>query len=141
MTNFEQSLKANPIRRVPEKWREEILASARQQLVKKESPVPSLPWWMGWLWPSPVAWAAVACTWLLILGLNFASLPSSAETSAAIAALPPGAIQKALLQQQQIVQELFRQELEPVAPPRRREGDDAHGASRDCVTQLRTGIV
>jgi hypothetical protein len=153
MNDFEDQLRDNSVRQIPPAWRQEILAAARQELAQKEesrcigtaepsgirrisnSAPPVKPWWISWLWPSPVAWAAVACAWLLIFGLDFASRPSHEET-AALAAIPPEAIEKALIQQRQIVQELFRSGIEPAVPPRRRESSP--GACNGYATQTRS---
>jgi len=157
MNDFENRLKASQVRRVPGAWRQEILAAARKcsldesrdgslrgsqgglrhALAQGEAPAQgATPWWLAWLWPSPVAWAAVACAWLLIFGLDYASRPARSET-AGLAAISPGAIEQALIQQQQIVQELFRAEREPVVPTRRRES----GACNGLVTEPRTKYV
>ena len=69
---FERHLQDQPMRRLPPAWREEILAAAAAGVptrpVRQPSPVES--WWRSLLWPHPVAWAGVAATWLLIVGLN-----------------------------------------------------------------------
>lgn len=57
---FEEQLQRQPFRRVPAAWRREILNAA---------PAPS---WREWLWPSPVAWGAVAAAWVLIVALQLA---------------------------------------------------------------------
>jgi hypothetical protein len=68
MDEFEQFLSKQPLRSVPPEWRRELLV-ARQ------------PWWREWLWPSPVAWAALGCVWLVIVVLNLAVRPSVHETA------------------------------------------------------------
>jgi len=79
MDEFEQYLKRQPVRALPPEWRDEILSAAR---VPHEEPavrpaMESKPWWLAWLWPSPTAWAGVACAWGLIFCLDAASRPES----------------------------------------------------------------
>ena len=122
MNDFEHLLQRRQLRRVPPEWRGEILNAARQS--KPEDQPSQLPWWLGWLRPSPIAWAGVACAWLLVLGLNVASRPSASE----IAGFPPVSMEgiaTALLQQRQLVQELSRSENEPATPPRKRHAPGA----------------
>ena len=117
MNDFEPFLQRPQLRRIPPEWRREILEAARQRQPEEKPSVQA--WWLAWLLPSPVAWAGVACAWLLILGLNLASRPSASE----IAGLPAVSIEEivtALNYQRQLVQELSRCENEPVAPPRQR---------------------
>ena len=73
MDEFEQFLKKQPLREVPPAWRAEILPAAAQP----EAVQPT--WWGAWLWPSPAAWAGLACIWIVILALNVASRPLAAE--------------------------------------------------------------
>jgi len=53
---FEEKLRHQPFRPVPSSWRREILNA---------TPVPPAAW-REWLWPSPVAWGALAAAWVLI---------------------------------------------------------------------------
>lgn len=64
MDEFEQFLSQQPLHGVPPGWRREILPDRQ-------------PTWREWLWPSPVAWATVAAMWLVILGLQLASRPTT----------------------------------------------------------------
>jgi len=63
---FEEKLRSQQFRQVPASWRREILSGTG------ETPVP-LSWWREWLWPSPVAWGAVATAWVLIAVLQLAT--------------------------------------------------------------------
>jgi hypothetical protein len=36
-------------------------------------PAPQALSWRDWLWPCPQAWAGLAATWLIILGMNLAA--------------------------------------------------------------------
>lgn len=73
MDEFEQFLKKQPLREVPPAWRAVILPTAAQP--KAVQPT----WWREWLWPSPSAWAGLACVWVVILALNVATRPLAAE--------------------------------------------------------------
>jgi len=76
---FETRLANQPLRRPPREWRGEILAAAnRAQAIGARAPVVKLPG--GFLallseilWPSPVAWGALATVWLVLLVFNAAS--------------------------------------------------------------------
>ncbi|MBM3861976.1 MAG: hypothetical protein FJ395_20320 [Verrucomicrobia bacterium] len=58
---FEEKLRSQQFRQVPASWRREIINVA---------PAPA---WREWLWPSPVAWGAVAAAWALIGLLQLAT--------------------------------------------------------------------
>ncbi len=83
MDEFEQFLKKQPLREVPPAWRAEILPTAAQP--KAVQPT----WWCEWLWPSPAAWAGLACIWIVILVLNVATRPLAAERQLAERPQPP----------------------------------------------------
>lgn len=135
MNDFERLLQSQKVRQIPSEWRVEILGAA---LSRKAQESQQPPWWLAWLWPSPVAWAAVACAWGLIIGLNMASSPSR-SSRAVVEVLPPVRIEMALLQQRQFLHELFHTGEEPLAePPRRR---DTPGASRERRTNLQYAFV
>jgi hypothetical protein len=135
MNDFEHLLKHQPLRGLPPEWRAEILnAARRREPVEKPA---QTPWWLAWLWSSPVAWACVACAWVVIIGLNVASRPTAVET-VALTSRSPQEIEMALIQQRQLVQELFRTETEPAEPPRRRE---IPGACNGRATQIQTATV
>ena len=81
MDEFEQFLKKQPLREVPPAWRAEILPAAAQP--KAVQPTG----WGGWLWPSPAAWAGLACIWIVIFVLDVTSRPLAAERQ--LAERPP----------------------------------------------------
>lgn len=71
MNDFEQELQRQPFREAPKAWRAEILArsapSARE----------AAPWtWRDWFWPSPIAWAGLAASWLLLWEIDRADRPA-----------------------------------------------------------------
>lgn len=140
MNDFEQFLKQRRMRAVPPGWRAEILAAARASAdgsaEKTEQP---RPWWLAWLWPSPVAWAGIACAWLLALGMNAAAF-SGGDGSAKVSAPSSQAASSAMVQQQMLVREFFHPQEEPAAappPPRR----DPSGASNDRRASALTTAV
>lgn len=76
--------------------------------------------WIDWLWPSPVAWGAVAAVWVIIIALNAASR-EPARAPSTLARRSPEMIQ-ALREQREIFVELVApaaREPEPVRPKRR----------------------
>ena len=77
LDDFEARLSRQPLRPVPPAWRDEVLRSAAAGHSSRSStlnPQPST-FWRSWLWPSPVAWAGLAATWVVILALNHAAAP------------------------------------------------------------------
>ncbi len=122
MNDFEQFLKQRRVPQVPAEWRAEMLAAARTQTAVKKIATESLekPWWLAWLWPSPVAWAGVGCAWLLALGMNAASNLPGEENLAAISRSSQQVVITAILQERMLVREFFQpQEEQPAEPPRK----------------------
>ncbi len=69
--DFEQQLKRQPFRQVPERWREEILDKATAaQPVSRSERWSGWKWWRELLWPCPQAWAALGAAWIIMVGLN-----------------------------------------------------------------------
>lgn len=80
MDEFEKLLQRQPLRDVPTEWKTEILIAQRTAgRGKNAAPTNGVAWWREWLWPSPVAWAGLACVWLIIFALNFAARPTTGE--------------------------------------------------------------
>jgi hypothetical protein len=78
--------------------------------------------WLDWLWPSPVAWGAVAAAWLVIMGFNVASGETTLKSHVIEAQRPPEMLQ-ALHEQQKLFVELVmpaRVDAEPARLPRPR---------------------
>ncbi len=111
MDEFEQFLGQQPVRSLPASWRREILTPTATQEAQA-------PWWHQWLWPSPVAWAALAVVWMVIIGLQLAARPS-AEEIVQQPSTAPADIAVALAQQQRLLTELTAPE-----PPRRRSPEE-----------------
>lgn len=117
MDEFEQFLKKQPVRAVPPTWRSEILVAAEHAARRGEGAAPtnSSAWWREWLWPSPVAWAGLACVWLVIIGLNIAAGPTAKEKEM-VRRIPSQSSQEiaaALTDQRRELAQVF----EPPSPP------------------------
>ena len=115
MDEFEQFLKKQPLREVPPAWRAVILPAAAQP----EAVQPT--WWGEWLWPSPAAWAGLACIWIVILVLNVASRPLAAERQLAERpSAPSHDMVLALAQQRRELAQLLGTPVETAVEMRRR---------------------
>ncbi|WCJ60092.1 hypothetical protein NXS98_02910 [Fontisphaera persica] len=92
---FEERLRRQPWRPLPQEWRAEIMAAAQTATTPPSSRPARV---QGWrlvldylLWPSPRAWAGVAALWLVAVAGNIvqhwaspapkAALPVSASTT------------------------------------------------------------
>jgi hypothetical protein len=78
MNDFENELKKQRLRAVPEHWRAQILRAASADMLKHEHQPDTLkrehqPWWMALLWPSPKAWGTMAVVWVAMVCLHIAS--------------------------------------------------------------------
>ena len=105
MDEFEQFLKEQPLSRPPANWRREILAAA-------SAPAPAESWWRQLFWPAPVAWAAVAALWLLIVGLNLAARPARSPATAR-STVPVSEIAVALAEKRELLHELANDNRTP----------------------------
>ena len=84
MDDFEQRLRDQPMRNVPDDWRVEILGGARAA-ASRRPPVCERPSFLSTLnaqlssllWPSPKAWAGVAAAWMAIFVFNFLARETS----------------------------------------------------------------
>ena len=73
---FEDKLQRQPFRQVPASWRREIVGRLCESAIPQDAASqkrPTTAAWREWLWPSPVAWAAVAAVWVLIAALQLAT--------------------------------------------------------------------
>ncbi|MDD5348883.1 MAG: hypothetical protein PHQ12_01610 [Chthoniobacteraceae bacterium] len=123
MDDFEQFLNRQPPRPLPPEWRAGILAAARagreedaEPASAEPAPLPAHPWWLAWLWPSPTAWAAVACAWLVILGLNAASQPEAAGAGSGPVYCSSVELPACFAAQQRQLHLLLRGDVDPAQP-------------------------
>ena len=110
--DFEQLLARQPLRPVPNEWRQDILGAsgAATPSAGASRGVEVVAWWRAWLWPCPQAWAGLAAAWCVILGLHVAfekGSPSSIHRPA------PTSAQVCLAFEEQ------RRLLAELSPPRR----------------------
>ncbi len=82
--DFEQRLQRQPLRRVPDEWRVEILSAARRASDPERSAgkLPAVPWWREVLLPLRWHLAGLSAAWLVVALLN---LNSSATPTAGVA--------------------------------------------------------
>jgi len=111
---FEEFLRKQPLRPAPEAWRAEILAAARAGAVQNEQAV--TPWWKALLWPSPLAWAGVACAWVLIAGMNIAARTGAPEIDASLPSPPSADAFALMVQERAALEEVSQVQQEPAAP-------------------------
>ena len=100
---------------------EEVLrqTTPRQENARRAEPGPR---WTDWLWPSPVAWGAVAAVWVAIIGLHLAG--SDPRPARPVLARQTPATLQALREQRELLVELVTpagREPEPIRPRRRSE--------------------
>ena len=81
--DFEQLLARQPLRPVPDEWRQDILEAvgAVTPSAVASGGVEFVAWWRAWLWPCPQAWAGLAAAWCVILGLHVALEKGSPSSS------------------------------------------------------------
>lgn len=69
LDDFEQELKRQPFRSVPPQWKEQILSGTERT---PDTRPDRRSWLQELLWPSPMAWGALAAVWVAIVGINVA---------------------------------------------------------------------
>ena len=83
--DLEQRLSRQSFRSIPDDWKQQILTGAEQAFPVAEQPsVPRSPWrWVhDLLWPSPIAWAALAAVWIGIGVMNQQALQLAEDSGA-----------------------------------------------------------
>ena len=117
---FEDRLKAQPLRQVPAHWRKEILLAAQAE--KRTSQNSS---WARFvfqiqkvlsmlLWPSPKAWASLAVVWLVLLIVNTSSNNASRSVAVVLSRTEPEKI-LTWREEQLLLTELLGSQEMPVA--------------------------
>ena len=115
MNEFEQfahELKSQPLRRVPEHWREQILRAASADTLKRERQ----PWWAALLWPSPKAWATLAAAWALIICFSVVTHERSGPEESRAAAQVRMAMEEKRRLQSDIEQSLLHAQTQNPSP-------------------------
>lgn len=79
--DFEKKLQQARMREIPAAWRGEILDGLRKELEAEAARLRGS--WRDLLWPSPLAWAALACIWCGILISGMGARPAQNRPSAA----------------------------------------------------------
>ena len=115
--DFEQFLKRRRVPAVPAQWRGKILSAARAARKTDEKDTPEKPWWLAWLWPSPVAWAGIGCAWLLALGMNAMSGLSEGGGAPGLSAPQSDAVYTRIIEERRLVREFFGAPERPAAQP------------------------
>lgn len=108
MDDFEQRLRQQPMRRVPEDWRAEILLVCRGSKVegRAQEPPRAASFLSTLLWPHPKAWAGLATAWIVIVAIHFSMGEPAPRTGATKAASPSPEMVAELKQQQRWFAEL-----------------------------------
>ncbi len=118
LDEFEKQLRQQPLRQIPEEWREEILDAARRIQDPQPSTSNARPtsWWRELLWPCPQAWAGLAAAWIAILFLNGVSREPVRTTSSQTRPHSPE-LMMVLREQRRLFAELIGSSS-PVEPPK-----------------------
>jgi hypothetical protein len=113
--DFEKRLQRQPLREVPDEWREKILRGAQAATRNSKLETRNSSWLSTLnsclstiLWPHPKAWAALAASWILILTVQFTSNDRTNQVAKKSERPSPESV--AVLQQQtRLFAELFGQ--------------------------------
>lgn len=146
---FEQQLRRQPLREIPPAWREEILAQARvaadasrrsagDETVSEDQAALIAGWRMFWE-RLPVAWAALAALWIVLIGVNLV-MPGPVVR---VVAHPPAVAQTELLAALDLESadfEIIGRQLAP-APATPPAGKDAAVPKRPHSERRRDGAV
>jgi hypothetical protein len=114
--DFEKRLQRQPLRQVPSKWRDGVLAAARQATCPQPAPYAGRDGLRAvfstlnsqlstLLWPHPVAWAGLAAVWVVILGLSFTTRDAARQVAKRTSS-PSPQVFMAFQEQQRLLNEL-----------------------------------
>ena len=116
---FENRLRRQQLRGIPQSWRGEILAAT--EVDRRAAPVPELAFLEALrlrlrelFWPAPQAWAGLAAIWLVILGGSFATRDPAPKDFARYAT-PATPLMRELLKEQR---QLFAELVGPIEMPK-----------------------
>jgi len=116
--DFEERIRQQPLRELPQEWRREILGAAQAAMAPRPVPLSWRERLSALLWPCPEVWAGLAAIWLGILVVNVASTERT-ERMAKKTAPTSAQVMMALREQEQILTELIEpHETSPAIPPR-----------------------
>jgi len=104
--DFEQKLRGQPLRRIPDGWREDILAAAQAAARRPTGQTEAIAGWRLWFARFPVAWGALAAVWVLVIAINV-SLRDRSDAVAQTSVIPSRVSMAALRQQRQLLAELI----------------------------------
>ncbi len=117
--DFEKRMQRRPLRRIPSKWRQEILVAA--DVNRRNEPVRELTFaatvklrLRELLWPCPQAWAGLAALWLLIFAANLATADKTGKVAKKAPPPSPEMI-LALREQERLLAELIGTAKTPAA--------------------------
>jgi hypothetical protein len=111
MEPFEQRLRRQPLKPIPDDWRVDILRESRRAAAAKSQEAGAASHWLTTLnqklstllWPNPISWAGLAVVWAFILMLNYSTRDPSATRFMAERTPPPSPEVLAELKKQQLL--------------------------------------
>jgi hypothetical protein len=113
--DFEAQLARQPLRLPPVEWRQQILRAAR---IPRPAPPCREPicWWRQLLWPSPLAWGAVAALWVATVTIHLTTPRPPGVGASAKAASPPQ-VDMALAEQRAWLDQILQPSPVPAPSP------------------------
>jgi len=135
---FEERLKRQIPRRIPASWRGEILASLQSgraghwsaSLAVEQENRQSR--WSELFWPSPAAWGALACVWIVIVGMTMAT-PGSKLLMAGNSLSVDEIVQPMLQQRRLLARFEDLGNTEAISPPSQKKSQGPRSQRRSFV--------